>query len=146
VILSQDRWAQTFERLAARLSTLTGYDTLVLREVVDTPPDQRRSLFRRARPAPFRYVQFRLASGLITGECVGASSWGGSYDIDEQTDRRLRELGWAAPDERPQALRDSPNYRVDVPPAESPRLARMAVDALDVLGVAPDAELAWDEP
>ncbi|HEX2895310.1 MAG TPA: hypothetical protein VHO29_15025 [Marmoricola sp.] len=143
--MSPNPWTQTSERLASKLGSLGQDDTLVLAEVPQQPTQARGGLFRRARPTPVRYVQFRRDGEMITGECVGATSWGGYYDIDADTDGRLRELGWLAPEQVPQALRDSPNYRVDAPRADAARLATMAVGALAVLGLSPDAELDWQE-
>lgn len=143
--MSQDPWSQTSDRLTAKLASLEHDDTVVLTEVAQAAARPTRGLFRRSRPTPVRYVQFRREGELITGECVGAASWGGYYDIDEATDRHLRALGWKAPDEVPDALRDSPNYRVDAPREEAPTLARMAVGALEALGLAADAELDWQE-
>jgi hypothetical protein len=125
------------------LVELENDDTLVLSEVPDTPEQPRRGWLRRSRPTPVRYVQFRRSGDLITGECVGPLARGGYYEIDDAQDQRLRELGWKAPDQLPNALRDSPNYRVDAPREESSALAELAVGAFAVLGLPADAELDW---
>jgi hypothetical protein len=144
----QDPWADTRQRLSDTLSSLEHHDTLVLAEVVPEAIGQveqpRRRLFRRApQPPPMRYVQFRRYRDWITGECVGPTSGGGYYDIDEQTDQQIRSLGWKAPDQLPDALRDSPNYRVDAARTDAPALARMAVAALQALGLETPDALEW---
>jgi hypothetical protein len=141
--VSQDPWSQTSQRLSDELSSLEHQDTLVVTEVAEPTGQPRRGLFRRVRPTPVRYVQFRRDGDWITGECVGPTSGGGYYDIDEQTDQQIRSLGWKAPDQLPDSLRDSPNYRVDAARTDAPALARMAVAALQALGLATPDALEW---
>ena len=143
--MPQERWAQTSDRLATILASLPDAGTVVVTEVAEDAVQESRRWFRRARPTPVRYVQFRRDREMITGECVGAASWGGYYDIDADADSRVRAAGWLAPDQVPDALRDSQNYRVDAPRSDARRLAEMSVAAFEALGLAPDAALEWQE-
>ena len=133
-------WAAVQDRLATELATLADREFVVLGE--PAPPAPPRGLLRRrAQPAPSRYVQFLRMGDVVSGECVGARSFGGDWDVTPEQDRRLRELGWLAPGGVPGEDMPYPNYRRDEPLAGSGRLAAAGVAALEVLGLRPDGRL-----
>ncbi|RKS75436.1 hypothetical protein CLV35_1902 [Motilibacter peucedani] len=138
--VSERSWEAVRERLAAALSALPDRGIVVLGEPVTYAP-ARGLLRRRPTPLPSRYVQVLRTGELLSGEVVGAASFGGDWDLTPAQDLAVRELGWYAPGEVPDTPAGYPNYRHDVPLADSDRLAAMAVAALEVLELSPDGPL-----
>ena len=129
--------------LVARLVDLPESGFLVLGE--SAPEPERRGLLRRtSRPSPTRYVQFLRDPGHLYGECVGATSFGGDWEIAEVDDQRIRALGWLAPgDPDPTGTQPAqPNYWCCLDGDAAVDLAAIAIGALDVLGADP-ATLEW---
>lgn len=140
-----DAWHQVRARLRHQLADLSDGEFLVLSEPQAEPGPKRGLLRRRPEPPPTRYVQFRNDDGQwLYGECVGATRFGGDWEITEQEHARLRSLGWLAPgDEDPSGTQPPyPNYWTCRPQAESVETADMGVDALMTLDADP-AVLEW---
>lgn len=127
--------------LAARLRALAPGEFLTVGEPVGAPV---RRLLRRSRPPASRYVQFLRDPHHLYGECVGATAFGGDWEIDEAEHQRIRALGWLAPgDPDPAGTRPAyPHYWVTLDADRADELAAMGVGALEVLGVDP-ATLEW---
>ncbi len=130
--------------LADRLAALPEGGFLVLGESAAEPGVRRGLMRRRARPAPTRFVQFLRHPGWVYGECTGARSFGGAWEIGEVDHQRIRALGWLAPgDPDPSGTQPStPHYWCCLEPSRVVEIAAMAVDALRVLGADP-ATLEW---
>ena len=137
-------WNDVRRRLAAELASLTEGEFLVVREAAPEPGPRRGLLRRRPTPAPIRYVQFRHDGGSMYAECVGATHFGGDWDVDADTHERLRGLGWYVPgDDNPWQVSPSyPNYFRHHSPTESAELAELGAASLELLGVDPRA-LEW---
>jgi len=132
-------WATVRDELADELARLDDREFVILGEPVSWSGPT--GLLRRPKPLPGRYVQFLRMQDSLSGECVGATSFGGDWDISSEQDARIRALGWYAPGEMPDTEPGYPNYRYDVPLDRAARLAEMGVAALDVLGLRPDDPL-----
>lgn len=143
--MTDQAWQQWRERIAGELAALADREFLVVGEPA-AEPEPRRGLFRRrSDPAPTRFVQFLRIGDEVTAECVGATSFGGYVDIAPDDDERLRALGWQAPGGSREPDWGAPNYRIHSRPSDSDRLTGLAVESLEVLGVAPDiVELTRD--
>ena len=137
-------WPDVRERLERELEALADEAFVVLGE--PEPPQQpARGLLRRRPPAaPTRYAQVRRAGEHWYAECVGASSFGGDWDVDDATHRRLRDAGWRVPGETdPSGVEATyPNYWRVVPVGDTARVATACTDALALLGADP-ASLEW---
>ena len=77
-------------------------------------------------------------------ECVGATTFGGDWEVDDASHGRLRDLGWLVPGEDdPSGVQPSyPSYWKVLPRAEAGRAATMCSDALALLGADPSG-LEW---
>lgn len=140
-----DAWHQVRGRLRDLLADLTEDEFVVLGEPQPAPGPRRGLLRLRPEPPPHRYVQFRNDDGeWLYGECIGATLFGGDWEITEEEHARLRSLGWLAPgDEDPSGTEPPyPSYWTCRPVAESVGTADMGVDALVTLGADP-AALEW---
>lgn len=137
-------WEAVRDRLEGELASLGDGEFVVVSEP-EPPRAPARGLLRR-RPASdqVRWVQVRRDGDLAYAECVGATSFGGDWDVDAATHQRLRDLGWLAPgDDDPTGTQPSyPAYWCVLPHAEAARLAGLARDALALLGADP-ATLEW---
>ena len=133
-------WERVAERLVAALESLADGEFLVLAEP-DAPGGPRRGLLRRrVRPGPIRYVQYLRIGSWLKGECVGAASFGGDWDVTASQDGQIRGLGWRAPGDVDETEDGTsyPNYRRTLPREEFRRAATMGVAALHVLGADPE--------
>ncbi len=129
-------WTALHEQLTAWLESLGDGESVVLGEPVVL--GEAHGLFRhRGKPLPSRYVRYVRMEHYLGGECVGSTAFGGDWEISPAEDERLRGLGWRAPDDTNKAEWGDPLYKCDVPRKEAARLARMGLDALRLLGVAP---------
>ena len=139
-----DAWHQVRSRLSHQLADLTEDEFLVLGEPQPEPGPRRGLLRRRPEPPPARYVQFRDDGEWLYGECVGATLFGGDWEVTEEQHQRLRASGWLAPGDKDpfEAPPSVPNYWVRLARSESSRMADMGTDALMLLGADP-AVLEW---
>lgn len=140
-------WAEVTDDLSSALGLLGDRGFVVLGEPVPGSA-RRRTLFRRRTlPAPARYVQVLRVDGVLTAECVGAASLGGTWEMSRSTVDRLRRLGWRTPGELALAghhqvtAPPTPNFVVHVESAEDAEpteLVDLLVTSLRVLGAEPD--------
>ena len=131
-------WESLHEELTAWLQTLADGESVVLGEPVVL--GEANGLFRhRGKPLPSRYVRYVRMEHYLGGECVGSTAFGGDWEISPADDGRLRALGWRAPDDTNGEEWGEPMYKCDLTRKEAARLARMGLDALRLLGVAPAA-------
>ena len=131
-------WESLHEELTAWRQTLADGEWVVLGEPVVL--GEAHGLFRhRGKPLPSRYVRYVRMEHYLGGECVGSTAFGGDWEISPADDGRLRALGWRAPDDTNGEEWGEPMYKCDLPRKEAARLARMGLDALRLLGVAPAA-------
>lgn len=137
-------WDDVRQRLETELPDLADEEFVVLGEPEPARPRARGLLRRRPAPEPTRYVQLRRDGDHWYAECVGATTFGGDWEIDPVTHQRLRDLGWLVPgEEEPSGVQPSyPNYWRVLPRQESARVTTMCADALELLGADP-ARLEW---
>jgi hypothetical protein len=137
--VTETTWDAWRTRLAHELSTLEDREFVIVGEPALEPGPPRGIFRRRPDPPPNRFVQFLWVeeSSAFTAECVGASLFGGYVDIAPEDHERLRALGWNAPGDTPEPQWGDLNYRRFAPRQESDELAQLAVDSLQVLGLAP---------
>ena len=78
---------------------------------------------------------------VLSAECVGATSLGGTWEMDPFTIKILRRMGWLTPTESAVAYGNStPNFEQYVERIGLPDLADVLVASLELLGALP-AEL-----
>jgi hypothetical protein len=133
-------WAEVRRALSSALEGLADGEFFVMGEgSPDTEP--RPGLFgRRPQPTPARYVQAIRITGLISAECVGATSLGGTWAMDENTIEQLRSMGWQTPAESEAEYGHlTPNFDLYVEMQEAQSLPDVMVASLAVLGADPRA-------
>lgn len=131
-------WAEITRDLRSALELLHDRGFVVLGEPVPEGA-ARRGLLRRRRPAPVRYVQVLRTEDVLSGECVGPTSMGGTWEMDTATLERLLALGWRSPEEAPALLgARTPNFTLHVPTDQVSDLTDLLVASLQVLGAVPD--------
>lgn len=137
-------WDDVRARLERELASLADGEFVVLGEPEPPRGPARGLLRRRPAPAPTRFVQVRRDGDHWYAECVGATSFGGDWDLEEVTHLRLRDLGWLVPGEDdPSGVQPSyPNYWKVLPRGEAGRAASICSDALALLGADPST-LEW---
>lgn len=137
-------WDDVRARLGAELLELDDGTFVVVEEPEPPRPPARGLLRRRPAAEPIRYAQVRRDGEHWYAECVGATSFGGDWDVDDTAHERLRALGWLAPgDDDPSGVRPSyPNYWKVLPRTEAGRAAALCSDALALLGADPST-LRW---
>ncbi len=131
-------WARVVCDLRSALDLLHDRGFVVLGEPVDET-SVRRGLLRRRRPRPVRYVQVLRTEDVLSGECVGARSLGGTWEMDGATVRELCRLGWRTPEQAADEWAEStPNFAVHVPQDQVADLTDLLVVSLQLLGADPD--------
>jgi hypothetical protein len=126
------------DALLRALGLLSDGDFLILGEPTADPRPKRGLFGLRARIAPARYVQVLRYADLFTAECVGATSFGGTWVMSESTIARLRALGWRTPDDDTREYDAvTPNFDMYVALTAAPTLAELLVDSLKCLGAEP---------
>jgi len=140
-------WDDVNRRVTSTLLALDLDDVLVVGERVEPV---RRGLLGGllggggTTTRPRRWVQVTAGRDRLTAECVGSTSFGGEWEMDEALEAELLSLGW----ERPWSER-WPTFSREAPLVNAPRLSRACVRALQVLGceVADlEAELRHEDP
>ncbi len=136
-------WDDVAGAVRRALGVLADGDFLILGEPVPDPLPRRGFLGRRPKPAPARYVQVLRIEDMFTAECVGATSLGGTWRMDEATVEHLRELGWRTPAESETEFATvTPNFTLYAAPSAAPTLADLLLASLRLLDVRPgDLEL-----
>lgn len=137
-------WDDVRRRLEREIAGLDDDAFVVVGERQPPRPPARGVLRRRPAPAPTRYAQLRRDGDHWYAECVGATAFGGDWEVDEVTHQRLRDLGWLVPGEDdPSGVQPSyPNYWRVLPRAEASAAAAMCADALALLQADPST-LEW---
>ena len=132
-------WDDVRRRLERELSELFEDEFVVVGEPAAAPAPARGLLRRRPRPAPTRYAQVRRDGEHLFAECIGATSFGGDWEVAPADHTRLREGGWLVPgDDDPSGVQPSyPNYWRVLPRGNVAQVARMCTDALMILGTDP---------
>lgn len=131
------KWDDTRRELGHALERLAEGEFLILGEPVPHP-SPRRGFLRRSRPAPTRYVQVLRVEDVLSAECVGPTSLGGSWEMDPSTIKLLRRLGWLTPKESKVAYgNNTPNFEQYVERIGLPDLADVLVASLELLGALP---------
>ncbi len=137
-------WDDLNRRLTGAILALDLDDALVIAEKREPP---RRGFFGtsgKPSTAPRRFVQITAAQAVLIGECVGSTSFGGTWKMTPETEAALERQGWEKP--------WSPDYRTyqrEAPLFGANKLALAAVRALQVLGCEMadlDVELIHEEP
>ncbi|MCD4534075.1 hypothetical protein LRP67_08290 [Nocardioides sp. cx-169] len=143
--MAQDVWAAPQATLAELLTTMTGDEYVVLGEPAPPAGEPQGLLRRRAAPPPHRFVQFLRDDEELYGECVGATLFGGEWELGEADHQRVRALGWLAPgDPDPSGTQPAvAHYWCTVPRGDAAELAARGIGALQVMGVDP-AALDWE--
>lgn len=140
-------WDDVRRRLDQELAELGDEEFVLVGEPVGPPGPPRGLLRRRSSPAPTRYAQVVRRGDHWYAECVGATSFGGDWEVGPAAHARLLALGWLAPgDDDPSGMQPSyPNYWRVLARPERAQVATMCVDALAALGADADV-LEWRRP
>jgi len=132
------QWDDTRRALAHALEQLADGEFLILGEPVPHHVP-RRGFLRRSRPAPTRYVQVLRIEDVLSAECVGATSEGGSWEMDPPAIDLLGQMGWLTPTESMAAYGNStPNFEQYVERVGLPGLVDVLVASLELLGALPE--------
>lgn len=144
VDVSAPTWEAVRRTLTDTLGGLPDGGFLVISEPVPERPRAgglRGLLGGRAAPEPARFVQARRDGDVLTAECVGATSFGGPWEVDAAADARLRALGWLAPGDADYEPMGGPAYRRWADVADHAAVAGLLVASLEALGLAPTGPL-----
>jgi hypothetical protein len=136
-------WDDLNRRLTGAILALDLHDSLVIGERQERP---RRRLLgpKPAPPGPRRYVQVTAAQNVLVAECVGSTSFGGEWEMSEETQATLLRQGWEKP-----WLPETTTFQREAPLMGAPRLALATVRALQALGCEIEdleVELRREEP
>lgn len=112
---------------------------LILGEPTPDLGSPRRRLFsRRPQLAPTRYVQVLRIAEVLSAECVGAVSLGGTWRMGDPTIQRLRGLGWlTAVESHAEYGNVTPNFELYVDIESSDGLPDVLLASLAILGAEP---------
>lgn len=88
-------WNDLNRRLTSALIALDLDDSLIVGEKQEKP---RKGFFRSvSTPPPRRFVQVTAARDFLIGEVVGATAFGGTWDMTQETIDTLISKGWEKP-------------------------------------------------
>ena len=133
-------WAAVTSALTAALQRLADGEFLVLGERSPARHPRRGRFGRQLTPPATRYVQALRIADVLSAECVGATSHGGTWEMSDQTVAQLRGMCWLTPAQSNAeygAL--TPNFGLYVERTDAPSLADLMVTSLAVLGAQPQA-------
>jgi hypothetical protein len=132
-------WAGVRRDLISALEGLGDREFLIMGEPTsDTGPPRRGLFSRRPQPAPARYVQVLRLQEVLSAECVGAVSLGGTWQMGDPTIQRLRGLGWlTAVESRAEYGDVTPNFELYVDIESSDGLPDLLLASLAILGAEP---------
>lgn len=120
-------WDDVNRRLTSAIIALDLDDSLVIGERQE---QRRKGLFSRApENGPRRFVQVTAARDFLIGEVVGATAFGGTWEMSQETIDTLLARGWEKP--------WSEEYRTfsrQMPLVAANRLTLHLVRALQLLG------------
>ncbi len=131
-------WAGVTRDLTTALERLADGEFLILGEPSPSPDPRRRLFARPAKPPTARYVQALRVDEVFSAECVGATSLGGTCEMDDAAIEQLRSMGWLTPEESKAEFGDiTPNFDTYVELDYAPGLADLMVASLAVIGAHP---------
>ncbi|WP_323792789.1 TY-Chap domain-containing protein [Nocardioides sp.] len=122
-------WNDLNRRLTSSLIALDLDDSLIIGEKVEPA---RKGIFGQAKAAPARprrYVQATAARDFLVGEVVGATAFGGEWEMSQETIDTLLSKGWEKP-----WSQDYRTFSRQTPLISANRLALQLVRALQLLG------------
>ncbi len=134
-------WAGVRRDLISALGGLADREFLIMGEPTPDTGPPRRGLFSwRPQPEPTRYVQVMRLEEVLSAECVGAVSLGGTWKMGDPTIQRLRALGWLTAAESYAAYgENTPNFELFVDIESASELPDLLVASLAILGALPEA-------
>ena len=137
-------WKDVEARLDVTIAGLVDGGHVVVGEPAGTAAP-RGLLRRRQAPPPRPYAQAALRGSWLYAECIGATAFGGDWEVTPEQDAAIRGAGWLTPDQDDETgTRPSyPNYWRTLPVERRSEVVTMMVAALQALGVEP-AALEWD--
>ena len=120
-------WDDVNRRLTSAIIALDLDDSLVIGEAQE---QRKKGLFGRPpQPKPRRFVQVTAARDFLIGEVVGATSFGGTWDMSQETIDTLLSRGWEKP-----WSEDYRTFSRQTPLVSANRLALQLIRALQLLG------------
>ena len=120
-------WNDLNRRLTSSIIALDLDDSLIVGEKQDKV---KKGFFRSAStPAPRRFVQVTAARDFLIGEVVGATAFGGTWDMPQETIDTLLSKGWEKP-----WSEEFRTFTRQTPLISANRLALQLVRALQLLG------------
>jgi hypothetical protein len=135
-------WAQVRHVLIAALDELADCEFLIMGEAAPPTAPRRRLFGGQKHSGSTRYVQALRVLDVFSAECVGATSFGGTWEMSEVTIGQLRAMGWLSPDESNAAYGTmTPNFDLYVERTDTPGLADLMIASLALLGTQPRALL-----
>ena len=133
-------WAAVTSALTAALQRLTDGEFLILGERSPLMRPRRGLFGRQPTPPSTRYVQALRIDDVLSAECVGATSQGGTWEMTDQTVEQLRGMCWLTPAQSKAEYGNlTPNFGLYVDVTDAPSLAGLMVASLAVLGAQPHA-------
>ena len=132
-------WAGVRRDLVTALEALADREFLIMGEpTTDTAPPRRGLFGRRTQPEPTRYVQVLRLGEVLSAECVGAVSLGGTWKMADPTIQHLRDMGWlTALESHAEYGNVTPNFELYVDIESSDVLPDLLVASLAILGALP---------
>ena len=132
-------WAGATRVLMDALNDLADGEFLILGEPSPAPGRRARLLSRQSSRATSRYVQAIRIEGILSAECVGATSLGGTWAMPDLTIEHLRGMGWLTPAETRSAYGNhTPNFELFAEATDAPALAELMLTSLALLGAQPE--------
>jgi hypothetical protein len=129
-------WAGVTRDLTTALARLDHDDVVIVGE--PTGQDRSRLHLGHDGGAPTRYVQAMRIRDVLSAECVGARSLGGTLPMSPSMIAGVRSLGWLTPTESMVEYGNvTPNFGLYVDCTETSGLAALMVASLRVLGAVP---------
>ncbi|MEO7352027.1 MAG: hypothetical protein ABIR34_05220 [Marmoricola sp.] len=131
-------WVGVRRYLTSAIEGLAESEFLVLGESCPAPGPRRGLFGRQPRPVSSRYVQALRIDDVLSAECVGATSLGGTWHMDDATIAQLCGMGWLTPAACEAAYGYlTPNFELYVELADFAGLSSLMVSSLAVLGTHP---------
>ncbi len=121
-------WDDVNRRLTSSIIALDLDDSIVVGDRVEPV---KKGLFgsRAASPRPRRFVQVTAARDFLIGEVVGATAFGGDWEMSQETIDTLLSRGWEKP-----WSEEFRTFSRQTPLISANRLALQFVRALQLLG------------
>jgi hypothetical protein len=92
-------WAAVTRDLDTTLARLRDHEFFILGEPAPATDELSDPFGLQPLPVRTRYVQVLRLGEVVSAECVGATSQGGSWNMDDPTIEVLLQLGWLTPEE-----------------------------------------------